>query len=128
MEAKAICAICPVREICLEHAIDPTPLNPIVARSQDFLPTAKLPSLDLVLIDGDHSFEWAWADYVNVGRNARVCAFHDVNNAPYREMHLGGVCALWEKVKQSEGGDFREFFEHPSREIMGIGVRTKKDI
>jgi hypothetical protein len=80
---------------------------------------------DAVFIDGDHSFEWAWADYVNVGRNARVCAFHDVNNAPYREMHLGGVCGVWEKVKLTEGGDFREFFEHPSREIMGIGVRVK---
>jgi hypothetical protein len=80
-------------------------------------------SYEAVFIDGDHSFEWAWADYINVGRRARICAFHDVNNAPYREMHLGGVCAVWEKVKQTEGGNFLEFFEHPSREIMGIGVR-----
>lgn len=80
---------------------------------------------DAVFIDGDHSFEWAWADYVNVGRSARICAFHDVNNAPYREMQLGGVCAVWEKVKRTEGGNFLEFFEHPSREIMGIGVRLK---
>lgn len=82
-------------------------------------------TFEAVFIDGDHSFEWAWADYVNVGRSARVCAFHDVNNAPYREMNLGGVCAVWEKVKQTEGGNFLEFFEHPSREIMGIGVRLK---
>jgi len=82
-------------------------------------------TFDAVFIDGDHSFEWAWADYVNVGRNARICALHDVNNAPYREMQLGGVCAVWEKIKRTEGGHFLEFFEHPSREIMGIGVRLR---
>ena len=79
---------------------------------------------DAVFIDGDHSFEWAWADYQNVGRNAGICAFHDVNNAPYRELPMGGVCAVWEWVKRHEPGNkVQEIFEHPSREIMGIGVR-----
>ena len=81
---------------------------------------------DAVFIDGDHSFEWAWADYQNVGRRARLCGLHDVNNGPYRELHLGGVCGVWELIRREEGGpgvEFREFFEHPSREIMGIGVR-----
>ena len=27
---------------------------------------------------------------------------------------------------RTEGGNFLEFFEHPSREIMGIGVRLKE--
>lgn len=80
---------------------------------------------DAVFIDGDHSFDWAWADYENVGRNAKVCAFHDVNNAPYRELPMGGVCAVWERVKRHEpAAAITEIFEHPSREIMGIGVRT----
>ncbi len=78
---------------------------------------------EAVFIDGDHSFEWAWADYVNVGRAARVCALHDVNNAPYGGMHLGGVCGVWDRIKAEEGGEFVEIFEHPSAEIMGIGVR-----
>ena len=82
---------------------------------------------ECVFIDGDHSFEWAWADWNNVGRAARVCAFHDVNNAPYRELHLGGVCGVWELVKREEpAGEFTEIFEHPSREIMGIGVRVRR--
>lgn len=83
---------------------------------------------EAVFIDGDHSYEWAWADYTNVGRSARLCAMHDVNNAPYRDMHLGGVCAAWEAIKQREGGAgivFHEFFEHPSRDVMGIGVRVR---
>ncbi len=79
-----------------------------------------------VFIDGDHSFEWAWADYVNVGRAARLCALHDVNNAPYREMYLGGVCGAWERIKVEESGEFIEFFEHPKAEIMGIGVRVAR--
>ena len=82
---------------------------------------------ECVFIDGDHSFEWAWADWNNVGRAARMCAFHDVNNAPYRELHLGGVCGVWELVKREEpAGEFTEIFEHPSREIMGIGVRVRR--
>ncbi|HEX8296464.1 MAG TPA: class I SAM-dependent methyltransferase [Chthoniobacteraceae bacterium] len=79
---------------------------------------------DAVFIDGDHSFEWAWADYQNVGRAAPVCALHDVNNAPYRELPLGGVCGVWEWLRREEtASQFVEIFEHPSREVMGIGVR-----
>jgi len=97
------------------------PLEYAVGRtSYDF----RAERFEAVFIDGDHSFEWAWADYVNVGRAAKLCALHDVNNAPYREMHLGGVCGAWERIKAEEAGEFLEFFEHPSREIMGIGVRV----
>ncbi len=78
---------------------------------------------DAVFIDGDHSFEWAWADYMNVGRRARLCALHDVNNAPYRELPLGGVCGVWEVIKATEPGAFREIYTHPSAAIMGLGVR-----
>lgn len=81
---------------------------------------------DAVFIDGDHSFEWAWADYQNLGRHARICAFHDVNHAPYRELQAGGVPAVWELIKRDEGGEFTEIFEHPSRDIMGIGVRVRR--
>lgn len=80
-------------------------------------------AFEAVFIDGDHSFEWAWADYVNVGRAARLCALHDVNNAPYRELHLGGVCGAWDRIRAEESGEFVEIFEHPSADIMGIGVR-----
>lgn len=33
---------------------------------------------DLVYIDGDHSYEWVSRDYNNLGRYAKICAFHDV--------------------------------------------------
>jgi len=84
---------------------------------------------DAVFIDGDHSFEWAWADYVNVGRRARLCGLHDVENAAYRELHLGGVCGVWDLIRREEGGagvEFRDIVEHPTGEIMGIGVRLRR--
>ena len=82
---------------------------------------------DAVFIDGDHSFEWAWADFQNVGRTAKICGLHDVNNAPYRDLAMGGVCGVWELIKRDEPGSrFTEIFEHPSREIMGIGVRANE--
>ncbi|HEX8313180.1 MAG TPA: class I SAM-dependent methyltransferase, partial [Chthoniobacteraceae bacterium] len=59
-------------------------------------------AFDAVFIDGDHSFDWAWADYLNVGRAARICAMHDIRNAPYLELPLGGVCAAWELIKRRE--------------------------
>lgn len=82
---------------------------------------------DAVFIDGDHSFDWAWADYQNVGRHAKICAFHDVNNAPYRDLPMGGVCGVWELLSEDEtSAEFHEFFEHPARDIMGIGVRIAR--
>ena len=46
--------------------------------------------------------------------------------APYRELQAGGVPAVWELIKRDEGGEFTEIFEHPSRDIMGIGVRVRR--
>lgn len=83
---------------------------------------------DAVFIDGDHSFEWAWEDYQNVGRNAMLCAMHDVNNAPYLGLPYEGVCGVWRHIRRKEVGPdvrFIEYFEHPDRAIMGIGVRAK---
>ncbi|MDB6152964.1 MAG: hypothetical protein JWL90_1417 [Chthoniobacteraceae bacterium] len=79
---------------------------------------------DSVFIDGDHSFDWSWADYQNVGRRARLCAFHDIANAPYLDLPLGGVCGAWELLKQTDKeSHFEEIVEHPSGRIMGIGIR-----
>jgi SAM-dependent methyltransferase len=102
------------------------PLRYVVGKTSYDLAGEKF---DAVFIDGDHSFDWAWADYQNVGRTAKVCALHDVNNAPYRELPLGGVCGVWDLLRRDEAGpgvEFIEIFEHPSREIMGLGVRLAR--
>lgn len=84
---------------------------------------------DAVFIDGDHQFDWAWADYRNVGRTAKICGLHDVNNAPYRELPWGGVCGVWELIRREEDGpevEFLELFEHPTEDVMGIGVVMRR--
>jgi predicted O-methyltransferase YrrM len=45
------------------HQIDIHRFLPIVARSQDWLPRAELPDLDLVLVDGAHAFPVPFVDW-----------------------------------------------------------------
>jgi SAM-dependent methyltransferase len=84
---------------------------------------------DAVFIDGDHSFDWAWADYVNVGRAARLCGMHDVCSEFYHDSEAyGGVTAAWEFIRHREGGagiEFREVSDHPAGDRFGIGVRLR---
>jgi hypothetical protein len=85
---------------------------------------------DAVFIDGDHSFEWTWADYQNVGRSARVCGLHDVNSQHYFEtLEVGGCPTVWELIKQTEGGEgieLIELFDHPAGNNFGIGARLRR--
>jgi hypothetical protein len=85
---------------------------------------------DAVFIDGDHSFEWSWQDYQNVGRHARVCAFHDIRSLHYQEtLALGGVTGMWAALKKLEAGpgtQFHEFCDHPAGDRFGIGVRVRE--
>jgi hypothetical protein len=84
---------------------------------------------DAVFIDADHSFVWAWADYQNVGRSARVCGIHDVMSQSYYETEeLGGVTAAWELIKREEGSGgirFEEICDYPTAGF-GIGVRIRE--
>jgi predicted O-methyltransferase YrrM len=87
-------------------------------------------TFEAVFIDGDHSFDWAWADYVNVGRQARLCGMHDVCSEFYHDTEAyGGVTSAWEMIRQREGGpgiEFREISDHPVGDRFGIGVRLRQ--
>lgn len=62
-----------LRDFAASGDIDLGCVETVVAKSQDYLPTATLPALDLVLIDGEHTFpipfiDWYYtADRLNVG-------------------------------------------------------------
>lgn len=81
---------------------------------------------DLVLIDGNHSYEWVSRDYQNVGRQARLCMFHDIND---RFCGDDTVPKFWKelKIKELGGADFHEFLYHSNSDrVMGIGIRIKR--
>lgn len=82
---------------------------------------------DLAFIDGDHSYEACAADYENVGRQAKVCVFHDINDS-YVSGYLpnnGGVPRFWKDLVASLPPTQAtiEFLDHSeSKAIMGIGM------
>jgi predicted O-methyltransferase YrrM len=85
-------------------------------------------SFDLCFIDGDHSYAGVAADYARVGRQARICAFHDANDyVPFPgNCQDDEVPRFWEELKQRECAIFREIFHSPPGcRVMGIGVRIR---
>jgi predicted O-methyltransferase YrrM len=52
-----------IREYCPSVGIDLKPLVAVVAGSAEYLPSASLPALDLVLIDGAHAFPTPFLDW-----------------------------------------------------------------
>lgn len=80
---------------------------------------------DGCLIDANHTFDWCFFDYENVGRDSAICGLHDIFNEPYLDLSGGGVPAFWELLasrQRREGFDYVEISEHHARNVMGIGV------
>lgn len=77
---------------------------------------------DLVFIDGDHSYEWVKRDYNNVGKCAKYCAFHDIEDEFIKNDKIlnGGVYRFWEEIK---GDKYLKFTSSKKiKPIMGIGL------
>jgi hypothetical protein len=75
---------------------------------------------DLVFIDGDHTYEWISRDYENVGKYAKYCMFHDINDE-WVPSTAGddGVMRFWRELE----GDKCEFCQHPeNKRYFGIGI------
>ena len=85
---------------------------------------------DLVFIDGDHAYEAVAADYENVGKQARICAFHDIRERYVTEVidpQQGGSVAFWRdmmahRLTCSDGTVAEEICLHNEPDRMGIGV------
>ena len=84
---------------------------------------------DLVLIDGDHSYEGVKNDYEYIKDRAKIVVLHDiVNNA------AEGVVKFWNELKKDkEKYDFFEFKDQYEEVVqktgstfLGIGVAIKK--
>ncbi|HYC02351.1 MAG TPA: class I SAM-dependent methyltransferase [Azospirillaceae bacterium] len=77
---------------------------------------------DVVFIDGDHSYDWAKRDFLNLGRHARLCCFHDIKGHEYD--HLGGgIVRFWGEIKQSYSRRCSILeISHSAPAWMGIGM------
>lgn len=84
-------------------------------------------SFDAVFIDGDHSYGWVKRDFINLGRHARICVFHDIRGHEYDHLD-GGVVRFWAEVKESYR-DRCSILElaHSGPYWMGIGVMLRDE-
>lgn len=76
-------------------------------------------AFDLVFIDGDHSAEWVMKDWNNVGKQAKICLIHDI-----QEPSCPDVPAFWKSLK----GKKKEFLDYSGAEpSQGIGIIINED-
>jgi len=79
---------------------------------------------DLVFIDGDHTVPWLVKDWRNVGRIAKVCAFHDL-----QEPTCPDVGMVWAALQEGKRKVKIEFLDDPSGyNIHGIGIIHEREI
>lgn len=80
----------------------------------------KSEALDLLFIDGDHTFEGVESDfrmYAPLVRSGGLIAFHDIVPGPAEA--VGGVPAFWEQIRRP---DSRQFVADWKQGCCGIGV------
>lgn len=86
---------------------------------------------NLCFIDGNHEYTYVKRDFENLGKNANICMFHDINDQP-NPLHPGcvpGVAKFWNELKDKGKNEyiFKEYLYHSEgRNIMGIGLALKK--
>lgn len=108
-------------------SIDPINHNPTILPNFEYNDKTsvnyKNEKFDLVFIDGDHSYDSVKTDYENVGRFAKYCVFHDIDDDFIRNDPSlnGGVARFWDEIKSTK----KHIEFNSSKKIMkmmGIGV------
>ncbi|HQF37291.1 MAG TPA: class I SAM-dependent methyltransferase, partial [Candidatus Dojkabacteria bacterium] len=90
--------------------------------------------IDLLFIDGDHSFFGVANDYVKFSPLVRPgghIVFHDINKDSYLKTgeksttNVGKVPIFWEALKQTTN-NFLEIINDPDQDGYGIGIIKKE--
>jgi hypothetical protein len=80
-------------------------------------------AFDFAFIDADHTGIWPEKDYENVGRHAKICGFHDLQDPLWPD-----VATFWANLKGAKKEKV-EFLDDPSdRKTHGIGLTHEKGI
>jgi len=76
---------------------------------------------DLCLIDADHKYDSVKNDWQNIGKTAKICMFHDINDeGTVKDRDWSGTVVFWNEIKHK---DSIEFKDHPlGLNVMGIGI------
>ena len=94
--------------------------------SRDFATSSRCPeTIDLLFIDGDHSYEGVKADFEALGPRSRVVVFHDIviDACP-------GVVRFWREIAAAFPGRTAEFidqYDSVAGSFLGIGVLFKDE-
>lgn len=90
--------------------------------------------LDLLFIDGDHSYEGVKKDYElysKLVRKGGYIIFHDIHPDSFMKSgiktssYVGGVPKFWSEIKQ-ENLDYDEVIENISQDGYGLGILVNK--
>lgn len=93
--------------------------------SQQFQDAYKKHDWDLVLVDGDHSYQGAKDDFMMIRDNCRYTAFHDIKNifCPGTQQLWHELCQEYSKDKmQSWCDQYDDVLLKIRGSIMGIGL------
>ncbi len=88
-------------------------------------------AFDLAFLDAAHSFAGCRADYDAVGREASLCAIHDINDkfVAAHAPNEGGVPRFWRELSAATRAPDAvfEFLDHSHQEpVMGIGLIVRQ--
>jgi cephalosporin hydroxylase len=102
------------------------------SRSSEFINYINNNYFDLILIDGDHSYNGVKSDYQVSKNSGKIFVFHDIISDV-----CPGVIQFWNELKNNEKDEYN-FFEFTEQyedvwnatrqKFLGIGVAIKKNI
>lgn len=92
------------------------------SQSQEFKDYIATKQFDLVLIDGDHTYEGAKSDYLLIKDHAKIIVFHDITSVA-----CPGVMKIWNEIKHNyDSYEFTQQYHEIPHSFLGIGVAVKK--